>query len=180
MSLARRKLLTAQSEDADNWETIIDWTAEETMQCKTFTVDDNGEPFELKMVSIFVAVAPPEDSSITNKMELRASIFNSVTKYWIKLGTSPKYGEKNHYAHVLLIPMDYGLYPIIQEWSFNDTSMNDMLTPADRQLFPGINRVDSDETIIQVPKTCTVISIGSHFQTNLFKGSKVIIKGIRV
>lgn len=97
----------------DKWETIIDWTAEETMLSKTFTTDDNGEPFELKKVSIFVAVAPPEDSSITTNMNFNVSLTSQTSTFAALLGGAPKYGEKKSlrtcfiYAYTLWVIPDY-------------------------------------------------------------------------
>lgn len=169
---------TQEVEEMDKWETIIDWTAEETMLGKTFTTDDNGEPFELKKVSIFVAVAPPEDSSITTSMDFNVSLTSQTSTFAALLGGAPKYGEKNHYGHVLFMPTPYGLYPIIQTYSVNNTNVNNNLQNKYNSL--GFNVVGDDGLIKPTPETCTIVSVGSHYQKCLFKGTRVLVKGVRI
>lgn len=181
MSLRRRMSLLEESEgeeEMDNWETIIDWTAESDVMNKFFTTDDNGKPFKLKKLSIFIHTVAPTDEACTNLVGIDAFLGNDIKAPARAIGQTPKYGETSGLIYAEFIRTSYGLYPVIIDRSVNNGSVNNQFYSFG-SIATGM-KVNSDFDIIETPEYCEAIGIGSYYYNHsLPAGTRIRIKGVR-
>lgn len=173
MTELRRMILSMtglEDENMGKWELIKEITIDETKMNISVTEDNDGNPFRLIGVEIFVI-------SATTELTVSGTISACMTPTRISpsnIGVAAMSNEDKRYCYGLFEKKAMGVEYIRSYQSVNaNTALNNM------NIINTAGSLLCDDSGIICPDICEGIWIGSHYQNVLSPGTIIKIYGVR-